>query len=201
MLEALYRAEESAYPPAMKTPRGAAAVLVALIALGGCGGGEPAAEPTDATRAPTTAATSATAATQPGTSEQPGDSDVPDPCALLPVEEVARVTGLDLPEGVLDTSIPTIATCTYTVADGTAVVQSVVQAGPGTREAYDALGRDSEPVEGIGDEARYNEGLRTVDALVGERSLSVSVTAGDDPDAPELRQQAEELAALLAEAL
>jgi hypothetical protein len=35
-----------------------------------------------------------------------------------------------------------------------------------------------------------------VDALVGERSLSGSVTVGADPDAPELREQSEELARL-----
>ncbi len=174
------------------------ALLLALVALGACGGDEPAAAP------PETAAPSATGAptpAEPSAAEQSVDGEVPDTCALLPVEEVSSVTGLDLSEGILDTSIPTIATCTYTSADGAAVVQAVVQAGPGTVEAYEALGGDAEPVEGIGDEARYDPGLRTVDALVGGRSLSVSVTAGDDLDAPELRQQSEELAGILAEAL
>lgn len=169
----------------MTALRAAAAALVTALALGACGGDEPAASPT-----------------APASAQEADSAEVPDTCALLPAEEVARVTGLDLDEGMLDTSIATIATCTYASTDGTAVVLATVQAGPGTREAYSTIGvTGAEPLEGIGDEARYSPGLRSVDALVGERSLSVSVTAGDDPDAPELREQAEELAAILADAL
>lgn len=101
------------------------AVLVLLVALAACGGGDASDTTGSSTEAPDS--TVATDSTTPGstapdstdtTSAEPS-ADMPDPCAALTTEEVSTATGVEFGDGVFSDLVSNEfqVACDWTVAD------------------------------------------------------------------------------------
>jgi predicted PurR-regulated permease PerM len=172
-----------------------AAVAIAVLLVGACGGGSADDDPVPSS---TTASTAANAAN--GTTGDVALAEgVPNPCALVTVDEVVAATGAEIVSTQFGARTPQSAVCDHIVdADGTVGVSVTVTAQDGSQEVslyedFDA----SQTVADLGDQAVWAPEVSTLAVLSGTTAVTVQVTSSDaDPDVEAQLDQATELATL-----
>jgi hypothetical protein len=123
------------------------ALLASLLALGACGGGQP---------APPAATPGATVPAE-GQAPAGGGAGAVDACRLLSTDEVSAALGVTIVRAgdTVEASDAEMGFCDYHSADGIALMIAYTpNAQPFIFEAWKAV-EDAEPVGGIGDEAVF----------------------------------------------
>jgi hypothetical protein len=97
------------------------------------------------------------------------------PCALVTIEEVAQVTGVDVAAVESDAR-----TCIYETPTSHAIVALVQRTTEGAAEMYAGLksGAESFPVSGVGDEAIWQPAMEAVQLHVLQGDDLVSLAVG-----------------------
>jgi hypothetical protein len=142
-----------------------------LLVLAACGGAS-----TAATESPASDGAGAGEATP----EPAGDGAVPAVCDLLTLDEVSAATGVETVD-TLGTDLTGQSACLYNDADGIPTASLAVMSSDGAvapSVGYDAASEGSEPVSGIGDQARWHQ-LGTLYVMSGGNLFIVSVMAPD----------------------
>lgn len=177
-------------------------LLLAALALAACGGGATGTnEPTPS--AATGAGNSAGASAQPPSAdtsaggENGGGTSGGDLCAVLSIDEVAEVTGVEV-ASTTPADLQGVLSCNYNGPDGMAVAGLTLATSAGgvdVVDLFEANAADFEAVSGIGDRAVMagDENFPILMVLVGDRLYSLSVIA-DALDGPAKRAATEELA-------
>lgn len=178
-------------------------LLLAALALAACGGGATGTdEPTSsaATGADNSAGASAqppSAAASAGGENGGGTSGGGDLCAVLSVDEVAEVTGVEV-ASTTPADLQGVLSCNYNGPDGMAVAGLTLATSAGgvdVVDLFEANAADFEAVSGIGDRAVMagDENFPILMVLVDDRLYSLSVIA-EALDGPAKRAATEELA-------
>jgi hypothetical protein len=166
-------------------------VAVSVVLLAACGGGSndatPTSAPATAAAGDTTPAADATAGA-PATPPQASSGEI-DACTLVSKAEVEAAIGTT----VLDPKpqqFPNLSSCDFNdpatpvfrLASVTVVTEP---SGDGARSLFD-LGKsnanDPQTIDGIGEDAYWDETLSTLDTLKGKYEVSVSVSPGEGVD-------------------
>jgi hypothetical protein len=120
---------------------------------------------------------------------------LPDPCRLVPGEEVADVTRQDVVTSTLAPLSPTSIVCDHVVDEAGSVGTAIGLMTEGADEDLElhTSVQDATAVDGLGDEATWSETLGTLAVLQDGTLLTVNrLVVDEDPDV--LRAQAEQMA-------
>lgn len=175
------------------------AMLSAALLLSACGGGGNTSTG-EKTQPPAGAATAATARTSPAPTAQPSPAGAEiDPCALVTKAEIEAAVGT----AVLDPKserLANLASCSFhdpaaPIFSLASVTVFAAASESDAREIFDlAKGNaaDVQEVDGLGDDAYWDDILGTLQVLEGTYEISVDVASGEGADQ---RRAAEDIAA------
>ena len=139
-----------------------------LLVLAACGASAPATNGADGDGGDDAPPADAPAGTEPGE------------CELLSLDEVSAATGVEV-TGTIGANQAGQAACNYNDADGFPVVTYIVMtsdAGVAPQTGYDSITDGTEPVSGIGDQAKWHE-LGTLYVLEGGDLFILSMLSPD----------------------
>ena len=149
---------------------------VALLAA--CGGANETASTGATTTAPTNVATSSSGAAGGAGTAAPAKAAggaAADACALMTVEEVARVMGTSNVRAEGQPEVGGTSYCTYRDASGNPLVAtSYLRSGAAV---FNAVAGSMQPQPGLGDKAQWDANSATLQILKG--STVLAITAGD----------------------
>ena len=148
----------------MRNLSGRILVFGLLLVLAACGGSAPASNGDDGD----------------GGDDAPPAGTQPGECELLTLDEVSAATGVEV-TGTIGTNQGGQAACNYNDADGIPVATYIVMtsaAGVAPQTGYDSITDGTEPVSGIGDQAKWHE-LGTLYVLEGGNLFIVTIITPD----------------------
>ena len=169
-------------------------LLVLAVLLGACSGGDDGPDPEVVEGEGPAQVTNPEAAGSETTSAEPLE-DVPNPCELVTGAEVAEVTGQDVSTTAYQQLGPASVTCNHLTDDAGTVGAAVGISTEGADAELETYGEleDTEPVDGLGDDAVWSPTLGTLAVRAGGTLITINLLIVDDgPD--ELLEQATELA-------
>jgi hypothetical protein len=162
-------------------------VLGAAVLLAACGGDDPAAPDAVAHTATTSSATKATATPFP--TARPDVADAIDACALVTKAEIESAVSATVLDGAPE-QMANLATCSYKDPDApisTVAGLSVFAAASASdaREVFDLAKRnaaDVQEVDGLGDDAYWDDILGTLQVLEGTYEVGIDVASDEGVD-------------------
>lgn len=174
-------------------PLVAFAALVGALTMAGCGASPPPATQDSDTTTQTDAPEESSKTTAPagGGSAATGD------CDLWSLDEVSAATGVEMTD-TLGTDQQGMSSCNYSDASGGLGATYVVMtpdAGVAPSAGYDTVSEGTEPVSGIGDQAKWHE-MGTLYVLSGANLYIVSLL-GSEFDDQQKRDASIDLARIL----
>lgn len=166
------------------------ALFAFLLLLAACGGGT-----TPSTAADGGGTDATPAATEAGTEAAPdaGGGE----CDLWTLDEVTAATGVEMTQS-LGTEQQGMSSCNYADAGGTSGATYVVitsETGTSPSASYDAVSEGTEPVSGIGDQAKWHE-LGTLYVMSGG-NLYIVTLVGSELDDQQKKDASIDLARIL----
>lgn len=162
------------------------ALFAFLLLLAACGGGT-----TPSTAADGGGTDATPAATEAGTEAGGGECDV------WTLDEVTAATGVEMTQS-LGTEQQGMSSCNYADAGGTSGATYVVitsETGTSPSASYDAVSEGTEPVSGIGDQAKWHE-LGTLYVMSGG-NLYIVTLVGSELDDQQKKDASIDLARIL----